>query len=159
MRADFVLLCSHNIHNTRNDDSHIYTSYEHMDMIFARLCFYDFHSSILFDFSVYYLSPILGGKHNIIFSFPLRVCYTRYIKFHLDLIPLLVLQRLTNLSYYTKKGYFFLDIDKAFWNHRHCRWFSFYKRKIPQSLAALRDFHGGDCWTRTSDLLRVKQAL
>ena len=33
------------------------------------------------------------------------------------------------------------------------------KGKIPQSLAALRDFHGGDYWTRTSDLLRVKQAL
>ena len=30
------------------------------------------------------------------------------------------------------------------------------KGKIPQSLAALRDFHGGDYWTRTSDLLRVK---
>ena len=33
------------------------------------------------------------------------------------------------------------------------------KEKIPQSLAALRDFRGGDYWTRTSDLLRVKQAL
>ena len=30
------------------------------------------------------------------------------------------------------------------------------KEKIPQSLAALRDFRGGDYWTRTSDLLRVK---
>jgi hypothetical protein len=36
---------------------------------------------------------------------------------------------------------------------------AFDKGKIPQSLAALRDFRGGDCWTRTSDLLRVKQAL
>ena len=33
------------------------------------------------------------------------------------------------------------------------------KGKIPQSLAALRDFHGGDYWTRTSDLLRVKIRL
>ena len=31
------------------------------------------------------------------------------------------------------------------------------KKKNPQSLAALRVFFGGDCWTRTSDLLRIKR--
>ena len=30
------------------------------------------------------------------------------------------------------------------------------KRKNPQNLAVLRIFLGGDYWTRTSDLLRVK---
>ena len=50
-------------------------------------CFrlYDFHSLvftqlpqhlayILLDFPVYNLSPILGGKYNMVFTFPLRVC-------------------------------------------------------------------------------------
>ncbi|MBQ8145732.1 MAG: hypothetical protein IJ039_03030, partial [Clostridia bacterium] len=48
--------------------------------------------------------------------------------FH-DLIPPLVfISWLADHFYYTKGGLFFLRIAKAFWNHRHCRWFSVYKK-------------------------------
>ena len=33
------------------------------------------------------------------------------------------------------------------------------KKKNPLKPYGSRGFCGGDCWTRTSDLLRVKQAL
>ena len=33
-------------------------------------------------------------------------------------------------------GYFFWAISKAFWNHRHCRWFSCYKKTMTGSAFA-----------------------
>ena len=35
---------------------------------------------------------------------------------------------------------FFLGIAKAFWNHRHCRWFSLYNKIPPQPGFGLRRF-------------------
>ena len=58
--------------------------------------------------------------------------------------------RLSGSLPYSLVGYFFIG---------HVAGSAPEKGKTPQSLAALRDFRGGDCWTRTSDLLRVKQAL
>lgn len=57
----------------------------HMDMILARFCFVDLDtlifaqlsehlSVILFDLSVYDLSPVFRHKYDMIFTFPLRVC-------------------------------------------------------------------------------------
>ncbi|MBR2889279.1 MAG: hypothetical protein IKC09_03270, partial [Oscillospiraceae bacterium] len=40
--------------------------------------------------------------------------------------------RLADLHYLTKGGSFILCIAKAFWNHRHCRWFSLYKNSLEQ---------------------------
>ena len=56
-----------------------------MDMILARFCFVDLDtlifaqlsehlSDILYDLSVYDLSPVFRRKYDMIFSFPLRVC-------------------------------------------------------------------------------------
>ena len=42
-------------------------------------------------------------------------------------------------SFYQRRT-FFLCIAKAFWNHRHCRWFSLYKKTpLEQTAAYLRD--------------------
>ena len=57
-----------------------------MDMILARFCFVDLDtlifaqlsehlSDILFDLSVYDLSPVFRRKYDMIFSFPLRSVY------------------------------------------------------------------------------------
>ena len=56
-----------------------------MDMILARFCFMNLDtlllaqlsehlSDILFDLSVYDLSPVFRRKYDMIFTFPLRVC-------------------------------------------------------------------------------------
>ena len=56
-----------------------------MDMIFARFCFVDLDtlifaqlsehlSDILFDLSVYDLSPVFRCEYDMIFTFPLHVC-------------------------------------------------------------------------------------
>ena len=57
-----------------------------MDMIFARFCFVDLDtlifaqlsehlSDILFDLSVYDLSPVFRCEYDMIFTFPLRSVY------------------------------------------------------------------------------------
>ena len=57
-----------------------------MDMIFARFCFVDIDtlifaqlsehlSVILFDLSVYDLSPVFRCEYDMIFTFPLRSVY------------------------------------------------------------------------------------
>ena len=57
-----------------------------MDMILARFCFVDLDtlilaqlsehlSDILFDLSVYDLSPVFRRKYDMIFTFPLRSVY------------------------------------------------------------------------------------
>lgn len=38
-------------------------------------------------------------------------------------------------SFYQRR-IFFLCIAKAFWNHRHCRWFSLYKKAAPAPVPA-----------------------
>ena len=107
------------------------------------------------------LGPITSRAYRLIeFSFycmmrptAIEIAAWRILRFtSLDYLPFLIApyQLLSRLVPRFAR-IFFLGIAKAFWNHRHCRWFSLYKKE-PSCINYATGFH----WESNNCALRAK---